>query len=67
MWLLTLVLGVALLYAGLVLVTTLLQTKMLPPARMAAANRPPLPPLAERLELMLPEGEHLTGVERIGV
>ena len=39
MWLLTLVLGVALLYAGLVLVTALFQTRMLFPAQVAAANR----------------------------
>src|SRR5215204_3363042 len=65
MWLLTLVLGAALLYAGLVLVTALFQTKMLFPAQMAAANRPSLPPSAERLELMLPDGDRLAGV-RLG-
>jgi uncharacterized protein len=65
MWLLTLVLGAALLYAGLVLVTALFQTKMLFPAQFAAANRPPLPPSAERLELMLPDGHRLAGV-RLG-
>lgn len=62
MWLLTLVLGAALLYAGLVLVTALFQTKMLFPAQMAAANRPLLPPSTERLELMLPDGDRLAGV-----
>jgi pimeloyl-ACP methyl ester carboxylesterase len=65
MWLLTVVLGAALLYAGLVLVAALLQTRMLFPAQMAAANRPPLPPSAERLELMLPAGDRLVGL-RLG-
>ncbi len=65
MWLLTLVLGAALLYAGLVLVTALFQTKMLFPAQMAAANRPPLPSSAVRLELVLPDGDRLAGV-RLG-
>ncbi|MBM6579272.1 alpha/beta fold hydrolase [Microvirga sp. BT689] len=65
MWLLILVLGAALLYAGLVLVTVLFQTKMLFPAQMAAANRPLLPPSTERLELMLPDGDRLAGV-RLG-
>ena len=65
MWLLTLVLGIALLYAGLVLVTALFQTRMLFPAQMAAANRPPLPPSAERLELTTPDGDHLVGT-RLG-
>jgi pimeloyl-ACP methyl ester carboxylesterase len=65
MWLLTLVIGAAFLYAGLVLVTALFQTKMLFPAQMAAANRPSLPPSAERLALMLPDGDRLAGV-RLG-
>lgn len=65
MWLLTLVLGIALLYAGLVLVTALFQTRMLFPAQMAAANRPPLPSSAERLELTTPDGERLVGT-RLG-
>jgi uncharacterized protein len=65
MWLLTLVLGIALLYAGLVLVTALFQTRMLFPAQMAAANRPPLPPAAKRLELTTPDGNRLVGV-RLG-
>ncbi len=65
MWLLTLVLGIALLYAGLVLVTALFQTRMLFPAQMAAASRPPLPPFAERLELTTPDGDRLIGT-RLG-
>src|SRR4028118_1144275 len=65
MWLLTLVLGIALLYAGLVLVTALFQTRMLFPAQMAAANRPTLPSSAERLELTTADGERLLGV-RLG-
>jgi pimeloyl-ACP methyl ester carboxylesterase len=63
MWLLTLVLGVALLYAGFVLVTALFQTKMLFPAQMAAANQPSLPPSAKRLELTTPDGDRLIGVQ----
>ena len=39
MWLLTLGLVAALLYAGLVLITALLQARLLFPAQMAAANR----------------------------
>ncbi|MEE1656336.1 alpha/beta hydrolase [Microvirga sp. CF3062] len=65
MWLLILVLGIALLYASLVLVTALFQTRMLFPAQMAAANRPPLPSSAERLELMTPDGDRLVGT-RLG-
>lgn len=65
MWLLTLALGVALVYAGLVLVTALFQTRMLFPAQMAAANRPPLPPSAERIELTTPDGNRLIGT-RLG-
>jgi uncharacterized protein len=63
MWLLTLVLGIALLYAGLVFVTALFQTRMLFPAQMAAANRPPLPSSAKRFELMTPDGERLVGTQ----
>lgn len=65
MWLLTLVLGIALLYAGLVLVTALFQTRMLFPTQMASANRPPLPPSAERLELTMSDGDRLIGA-RLG-
>jgi uncharacterized protein len=65
MWLLSLVLGIALLYAGLVLIAALLQTKMLFPVQMAAANRPLLPPSAERLEVTAPDGNRLVGV-RLG-
>jgi len=65
MWLITLILGIALLYAGLVLVTALFQTRMLFPAQMAAANRPPLPSSAERLELTTPDGDRLIGA-RLG-
>jgi pimeloyl-ACP methyl ester carboxylesterase len=59
MWLLTLALGITLLYAGLVLGTALFQTRMLFPAQMAAANRPPLPSSAERIELTTPDGDRL--------
>jgi pimeloyl-ACP methyl ester carboxylesterase len=65
MWFLTLVLGIVLLYAGLVLVTALFQTRMLFPAQMAAANRPPLPSSAERLELTTRDGDRLVGT-RLG-
>jgi pimeloyl-ACP methyl ester carboxylesterase len=65
MWLLTVVLGITLLYAGLVLVTALFQTRMLFPAQMAAANRPPLPSFAERLELTTPDRDRLIGA-RLG-
>ena len=65
MWLLTLVLGIALLYASLVLLTAFFQTRMLFPARMAAANRPPLPSFAEPLQLTTPDGDRLVGV-RLG-
>jgi pimeloyl-ACP methyl ester carboxylesterase len=65
MWLLSLLLGIALLYAGLVVITGLFQTRMLFPAQMAAANQPPLPRSAERLELTTPDGHRLIGV-RLG-
>ncbi|WP_445500495.1 alpha/beta hydrolase [Microvirga sp. G4-2] len=63
MWLLYLILGIALLYAGLVFVAALFQTKLLFPAQMAAANRPALPHSAERLELTTADGETLIGVQ----
>jgi hypothetical protein len=56
-WLLYLALGIALLYAGLVSLATLFQTKLLFPVQMAAANQPILPRSAERLELTTPDGE----------
>jgi pimeloyl-ACP methyl ester carboxylesterase len=65
MWLFYLILGIALLYAGLVLIAALLQTKMLFPVQIAAANRPLLPPSAERLEATTPDGHRLIGV-RLG-
>ncbi len=65
MWFVYLVLGIALLYAALVSVAALSQTRMLFPAQMAAANRPNLPPSAERLELTTADGERLIGV-RLG-
>jgi pimeloyl-ACP methyl ester carboxylesterase len=65
MWLLTLVLGIVLLYAALVLLAAMFQTKMLFPVQMAAANRPLLPPTAERLEVTTPDGNRLIGV-RLG-
>ncbi len=65
MWLLYLILGVALLYAGLVSVAALSQTKMLFPAQLAAASSPALPRSAERLEVTTPDGERLVGV-RLG-
>ena len=65
MWLVYLVLGIALLYAALVSVAALSQTRMLFPAQMAAANRPMLPPSAEPLELTTADGERLVGV-RLG-
>ncbi|HZH11816.1 MAG TPA: hypothetical protein VEZ24_15755 [Microvirga sp.] len=65
MWFLYLILGIALLYAGLVFVAALSQTKLLFPAHMAAANRPLLPRSAERLEVTTPDGETLIGV-RLG-
>jgi len=65
MWLLYLALGIALVYAGLVSLATLFQTKLLFPVQMAAANRPILPRSAERLELTTPDGDQLIGV-RLG-
>lgn len=65
MWLLTLILGLALLYAGVVCLAALSQTKLLFPVHMAAANRPALPRSAEQLELTTPDGETLIGV-RLG-
>ncbi|WP_150117435.1 alpha/beta hydrolase [Microvirga vignae] len=65
MWLLYLLLGIALLYASLVSVAALSQTKLLFPTQMAAANKPALPRSAERLELTTPDGERLIGV-RLG-
>ena len=65
MWLLYLIFGIVLLYAGLVFVTALFQTKLLFPVQMATANRPALPRSAERLELTTPDGDRLIGV-RLG-
>src|SRR3712207_1293245 len=63
MWLLSLLLGIAILYVGLVLITALFQTGMLFPAQMAAANQPQLPLSAERLELMTAGGDRLVGTQ----
>jgi pimeloyl-ACP methyl ester carboxylesterase len=62
MWIIYLVLGFAILYAGLVSVVALSQTKLLFPARLAASYRPALPPSAQRLELKTADGGHLIGV-----
>lgn len=65
MWFLYLAIGAALLYAGVVLMTALFQTRMLFPAGIAAANRPPLPASAQRLALTTTDGHRLVGV-RLG-
>ncbi|QRM31751.1 alpha/beta hydrolase [Microvirga sp. VF16] len=65
MWFFTLILCVTLLYTGMVLIAALFQTKMLFPTQMAAANQPPLPPAAERLEVTTRDGNRLIGV-RLG-
>ncbi|KAB0265709.1 alpha/beta hydrolase [Microvirga brassicacearum] len=62
MWIAYLTLGAGLLYIGLVTATSIAQTKLLFPTQIAAANRPNLPPSAERLEVRTPDGEHLIGV-----
>lgn len=65
MWLVAVILGIGCVYAGFVLLAALLQTKMLFPVQIAAANRPPLPPSAGRLEVTTPDGNRLVGV-RLG-
>jgi pimeloyl-ACP methyl ester carboxylesterase len=62
MWIIYLVLGACLLYAGLVAVVAITQTKLLFPVQMASAAHPRLPPAAERLEITTPDSEHLVGV-----
>lgn len=62
MWFLYLSIGGALLYVAVLSITSLVQTKLLFPAQIAAANRPDLPPSAERLEVTTPDGERLVGV-----
>jgi hypothetical protein len=65
MWILYLALAAALLFAGMVALVALAQTRLLFPVGMAAANRPDLPPSAERLSLATPDGSRLAGV-RLG-
>jgi pimeloyl-ACP methyl ester carboxylesterase len=65
MWFLYLALAIVLLYLCLVLIAALSQTQMLFPVHVAAANRPVLPPDAERLEVRTPDGGQLIGV-RLG-
>jgi uncharacterized protein len=65
MWFFSLIVGIALLYAGLVVIAALFQAKMLFPVQMATANRPLVPPSAERLEATTPDGNRLIGV-RLG-
>ena len=43
MWFIYLVLGVAVLYVGIVAATSFAQTRLLFPTQIAAANRPNLP------------------------
>jgi uncharacterized protein len=62
MWIIYFMLGIALLYVGVVTATSFAQTKLLFPAQIAAANRPNLPLSAERLEVRTPSGESLIGV-----
>jgi pimeloyl-ACP methyl ester carboxylesterase len=63
MWLLYLVLGAAILYAGLVAAIALTQTAMLFPTQLAAANRPPLPSSAVPLAMAASDGVRLVGVQ----
>ena len=65
MWIVYLALAAALLFAGMVALVALAQTRLLFPVGMAAANRPDLPPSAERLSLATPDGSPLAGV-RLG-
>jgi pimeloyl-ACP methyl ester carboxylesterase len=65
MWLLYLVLGAIILYAGLVTAIALGQTKLLFPVQLTAGSRPSLPSSAVRLEVTTPDGERLVGV-RLG-
>jgi pimeloyl-ACP methyl ester carboxylesterase len=62
MWAVHLTLGLAGLYVTAVLTGCLAQTRLLFPTHLAAASRPTLPSGAERLELVVPEGERLVGV-----
>ena len=62
MWFIYLVLGVAVLYVGIVAATSFAQTRLLFPTQIAAANRLNLPGYAERLEVKTPDGERLVGV-----
>src|SRR3712207_3990468 len=65
MWIVSLALVGALVVGGLVLAVFLAQTRLLFPAGIAAANRPDLPPSAERLTLAAADGTQLAGV-RLG-
>jgi uncharacterized protein len=65
MWIIFVILGIGLLYAGLVTAIALAQTGMLFPVQMATAGRRSLPASAERMEVVTPDGERLAGV-RLG-
>jgi len=65
MWLLYLVLGAVVLYAGLVAAVALVQTKLLFPVQLTAGNRPSLPSSALRLEVKTVDGQRLAGI-RLG-
>ena len=62
MWIVYLALAAALLFAGMTALVALAQTRLLFPVGMAAASRPGLPPTAERLSLVTPDGVPLAGV-----
>jgi uncharacterized protein len=62
MWLIYLLLGIPLAYAGLVSVLSLGQTRMLFPAHLVGGERPDLPRDAERLEIETQDGIRLAGV-----
>jgi pimeloyl-ACP methyl ester carboxylesterase len=66
MWILYFALGLCLLYAGVVWLVSFVQTQLLFPTQIAAANRPDLPPTAERLEVRTPDGAQLVGVRFAG-
>jgi len=65
MWILYLALSVALLYAGFAWFVSRAQTGMLFPVQMAAAGRPALPALTERLDLTTADGAQLIGVRLV--
>lgn len=62
MWLVKLLLGLAVIYATIVVLAFVAQTWLIFPTSLAARSAPALPPSAERLEVATADGSRLVGV-----